>query len=273
MPDNPPVGNPVKKVRRPSKRRLDQLLVERELVHTLEQARACILAGLVRAGDRVLDKAGESVPDDLCISVKQKDCPYVSWGGLKLARGIEAFGVSVAGRNALDIGASSGGFSDVLLQNGAAHVTALDVGYGILDWKVRSDPRVTVIERTNFRTVSDDFFAAPFDLITVDVSFISLGMILPKARRFLTPDGVVLALVKPQFEARRDGVGEGGIVRNPAVHLEVLTRLASELAVAGMFLTDFVAVPVVDEAKNREFISRWDAKGPALDTTAIKSRL
>ena len=262
-----------KKPPRTAKSRLDQLLVARELAHSLDQARRLILAGQVRSGDRVLDKAGEMIPEDIPVSVKLRECPYVSWGGLKLARGIEAFGVPVQGKTALDIGASTGGFTDVLLQNGVKQVTALDVGYGILDWKIRSDPRVVVVERTNFRTAPADLFPQPFDLITIDVSFISLNMILPKARRLLAEGGQILALVKPQFEARRDEVGDGGIVRDPNVHLAVLTRLALEQAPSGLFLVAFTAVPVVDEAKNREFISRWNSAGPGLSAAAIEKGL
>ncbi|MFZ2955682.1 MAG: TlyA family RNA methyltransferase [Candidatus Ozemobacteraceae bacterium] len=253
--------------------RLDEMMVERDLAPTVDAARRLIMAGVVRDGDRLFDKPGQLIFEDQPLTVKSSPCPWVSWGGLKLAHGLDTFHLSPSGRHCLDIGASTGGFTDVLLQRGAARVTALDVGYGILAWKVRSDTRVEVIERTNFRLVPDDFFSSCFDIITADVSFISLRRILPKARRFLKPGGAIAALIKPQFEARSDQVEAGGYVRDPMVHREVITLLAKALADENLYLADFSPVPVVQEQKNREFISLWNGEPPPLDEAAILARL
>ena len=192
-----------------------------------------ILAGQVLVGGRPGGKAGEMVTDDADVSLVVPDHPYVGRGGLKLAHAIETFHVAVAGRTGLDIGASTGGFTDVMLQNGAAHVVALDVGHGQLDWKIRSDARVTVMERVNARTLTPEMFrdATPepararlFDIVTIDVSFISLRLILPVVPPLLAANADVIALVKPQFEAGRQEVGKGGIVRDPAVHQRVLAK-------------------------------------------------
>ncbi|MBF0502496.1 MAG: TlyA family RNA methyltransferase [Candidatus Riflebacteria bacterium] len=256
--------------------RLDESLVERGLAPSIDVARRLIMAGAARDGDRLFDKPGMLISEDQALTVKGQDCPFVSWGGIKLAHGLEVFGVNPYGLRCLDIGASTGGFCDVLLKKGAAHVTALDVGYGILAWKVRSDDRVEVIERTNFRIVSDDFFKISFDLITADVSFISLNCILTKAVNFLRKNGAIIALIKPQFEARADQVEAGGFVRDPSVHRDVIVRLASKMAEHELFLIDFSPVPAVQSMKNREFISLW-RQGPldipALDEAGISRRL
>jgi 23S rRNA (cytidine1920-2'-O)/16S rRNA (cytidine1409-2'-O)-methyltransferase len=250
-----------------SKQRLDTLLVERGLVASRERARALILAGQVLVGGRPGGKAGEMVTDDADVSLVVPDHPYVGRGGLKLAHAIETFHVAVTSRTGLDIGASTGGFTDVLLQNGAAHVVALDVGHGQLDWKIRSDARVTVMERINARTLTPEMFRDTstsqssgtgmprlFDIVTIDVSFISLRLILPVVPPLLAPDADVIALVKPQFEAGRQEVGKGGIVRDPAVHQRVLAEVSAEAAGLGLRTVNTTPSPIEGMEGNREFL-------------------
>jgi 23S rRNA (cytidine1920-2'-O)/16S rRNA (cytidine1409-2'-O)-methyltransferase len=237
------------------KQRLDTLLVERGLVASRERARALILAGQVLVGGRPGGKAGEMVTDDADLSLVVPDHPYVGRGGLKLAHAIETFHVPVAGRIGLDIGASTGGFTDVLLQNGAAHVVALDVGHGQLDWKIRSDARVTVMERVNARTLTPDMFRPRlFDIVTIDVSFISLRLILPVVPPLLAANADVIALVKPQFEAGRQEVGKGGIVRDPAVHQRVLGEVSAEAARLGLRAVSTTPSPIEGMEGNRELL-------------------
>jgi 23S rRNA (cytidine1920-2'-O)/16S rRNA (cytidine1409-2'-O)-methyltransferase len=237
--------------------RLDTLLVERGLVATRERARALILAGQVRVNGQPATKAGHTIQPDEVVTLDAPDHPYVGRGGVKLAHGLDAFGISPAGRLALDIGASTGGFTDALLQRGAAKVVAVDVGHGQLDWKLRSDPRVVVLERQNARTLTaqqlpDD--ARRFDLITIDVSFISLRQILPVLPPLLQPGGDVVALVKPQFEAGRAEVGKGGIVRDEGVHQRVVDEVTSAALALGLQRSDVVESPITGMEGNREFL-------------------
>lgn len=204
------------------KERLDVLLVERGLVETRARARAYIMAGEVTVDGRRIDKAGTSVARDAQIELKTL-MPYVSRGGYKLAGALDLFGVRVEGRVCADVGACTGGFTDVLLQRGAARVYAIDVGQGQLDWKLRQDQRVVVMERTNARYL--ETLAEPVELIVVDVSFISLKLILPSAQQWMAPSADVVALIKPQFEAGPESVGKGGVIRDPAVHRAVLDDL------------------------------------------------
>jgi len=217
--------------------RLDTLLVERGLAASRERARAMILAGSVRVNGQPAAKAGTPVPLDADVTLTAPDHPYVGRGGLKLAHALDLFGIEVAGRMALDIGASTGGFTDVLLQRGAARVVALDVGHGQLDWKLRNDPRVTVLERINARTLAPadlphDLRA--FDIITIDVSFISLRFILPVLPPLMRDGADVVALVKPQFEAGRAEVRRGGIVRDEQVQLRVVEEVAAAADALGL---------------------------------------
>lgn len=204
------------------KERLDVLLVERGLVETRARARAHIMAGEVTVDGRRIDKAGTAVARDARIELKAP-MPYVSRGGYKLAGALDLFGVRVEGRVCADVGACTGGFTDVLLQRGAARVYAIDVGQGQLDWKLRQNERVVVMERTNARYL--ETLAEPVDLVVVDVSFISLKLILPAAQQWLAPSAGVVALIKPQFEAGPESVGKGGVIRDPAVHRAVLADL------------------------------------------------
>ena len=237
--------------------RLDTLLVERGLVATRERARALILAGEVRINGQVATKAGTAVKDDADVTLTSPDHPYVGRGGLKLARALDAFAIDVTGRRALDIGASTGGFTDVMLQRGAARVVALDVGHGQLDWKIRSDSRVVTIERVNARSLTPADFPADirtFGIVTIDVSFISLRHILPVVPALLEPDADVVALVKPQFEARREEVGKGGIIRDEAVHRRVVAEVTAAADTLGLAGAGLIDSPITGMEGNREFL-------------------
>lgn len=211
------------------------------------------MEGRVRVGGEPATKAGQRVRDDDEISV---DAPrrFVSRGGEKLEAALEAFGIDVTGMRALDVGASTGGFTDCLLQRGAAAVTAVDVGYGQLDWRLRNDPRVTVLERTNFRHLPDNAFPEAFDLIVIDTSFISLRTILARATAYLVPGGRIVALVKPQFEAGRERLERGGVVRDPAVHRAVLHEVREAAAALHVPIGGLIASPLRGPAGNREFL-------------------
>jgi 23S rRNA (cytidine1920-2'-O)/16S rRNA (cytidine1409-2'-O)-methyltransferase len=236
--------------------RLDQLLVERGLAASRERARALILAGRVRVGGAAARKAGDLVKPDDAIELETPDHPYVGRGGVKLAHALDRFAIAVEGRIALDIGASTGGFTDVLLRRGASRVVALDVGHGQLDWSLRQDPRVTVLERVNARTLTPDLLpeeARRFGVVVIDVSFISLAYILPAVPPLLDGDADVVALVKPQFEAGRDQVGRGGIVRDPAVHAQAIEAVAAAADKIGLMRVATTSSPIEGAEGNKEF--------------------
>jgi len=235
------------------KRRLDVLVVERGLAPTRERARALILAGQVTVDERVVDKAGAPVAEDALIDLAVPDHPYVSRGGVKLAHALDAFGVDPRGRRALDIGASTGGFTDVLLRRGASTVVALDVGRGQLDWRLRTDPRVVVLEGINARALGPQDLPHLFDLATIDVAFISLGLIFPALVAHLAPGADVVALVKPQVEAGRELVGKGGLVTDPAVHDAVIARVTDQAAASGLNRVAITPSPITGATGNREF--------------------
>jgi 23S rRNA (cytidine1920-2'-O)/16S rRNA (cytidine1409-2'-O)-methyltransferase len=237
--------------------RLDTLLVERGLAASRERARALILAGSVRVDGQPASKAGTSVAPDAAVTVAVPDHPYVGRGGIKLAHALDVFGIAVDGRLALDIGASTGGFTDVLLQRGARGVVALDVGHGQLDWALRNDPRVVVIERTNARSLAPADLpenVRAFDVITIDVSFISLRQILPVVPPLLRPGADVIALVKPQFEAGRAEVGKGGIVRDAAVQQRVVEEVVAAADALGLGRVGMTESPIAGMEGNREFL-------------------
>ena len=242
--------------------RLDAAVAEQAGV-TRSQARGLILAGRVRVDGTPQTKPGTPVRSGAAIDVEAAP-RYVSRGGDKLAGALADFGVDPSGLDALDVGASTGGFTDALLAHGAAHVTALDVGYGQLAWPLRNDPRVTVVERTNFRTLSDDAFPAGFDLIVIDASFISLRSIVPRALGYLRPGGTIVALVKPQFEAGRERLGGGGVVRDPAVHAAVLHEVRAALAAGGAIAVDATLSSLRGPAGNVEFFFRLARGGTAI---------
>jgi 23S rRNA (cytidine1920-2'-O)/16S rRNA (cytidine1409-2'-O)-methyltransferase len=237
--------------------RLDITLVERGLVASRERARAMILAGQVRVDGQPSVKAGTPVAEDAEISIDAPEHPYVGRGGLKLAHALDEFRIEADRRRALDIGASTGGFTDVLLQRGAAGVVALDVGHGQLDWKLRSDPRVVVFERVNARTLTPDTLpegTRRFDIVTIDVSFISLRQILPVVPPLLAPGADVVALVKPQFEAGRADVGKGGIVRDPDVQARAVEEVTAAAEQLGFVRLGVVESPITGMEGNREFL-------------------
>ena len=247
--------------------RLDEAVAARSGI-TRSQARGLILAGRVRIDGAPVTKAGANVRDG-CVLEIERPQQFVSRGGEKLDHALDAFGIDPAGADALDIGASTGGFTDCLLSRGAAHVTAVDVGYGQLAWKLRNDPRVTVMERTNFRHVADGAFGREFDLIVIDTSFISLRTIVDRARAFLKPGAVIVALVKPQFEAGRERLGSGGVVRDPEVHRAVLREVRDAMETMGLHAVALTASPLLGPAGNREFLMAIRREGDPVDDAAI----
>lgn len=254
------------------KKRLDVLLVEQGYAESRAKAQAIIMSGQVYVAGQKADKPGISYEETVELEVRGATCPYVSRGGLKLEKALRDFGVDPTGYVCSDSGASTGGFTDCLLQQGASKVFAIDVGYGQLDWKIRSDPRVVVMERTNVRYVTPEQLGEPLDLSVVDVSFISLRIVLPVIKTFLKSNGQVLCLIKPQFEAGRDKVGKKGVVRDPETHKEVLddfVSLASELDFKILGLT---FSPVKGPEGNIEFLAHLtldDKEGICPDTRML----
>jgi 23S rRNA (cytidine1920-2'-O)/16S rRNA (cytidine1409-2'-O)-methyltransferase len=237
-----------------AKLRADQLLVDRGFAGSRAKAQALILAGLVFSGERRIDKAGQTLQADAPLAVRGKDHPWVSRGGVKLAHALDHFGWDVAGAVALDVGASTGGFTDVLLQRGAAKVYAVDVGTNQLAWRLRQDPRVVVHERTNARYLTAAIVAEPVDLIVCDASFIGLAKVLDTALEFARPGGRLIALVKPQFEAERHEIGKGGVVRDAAVHERVCAEAARWLVSRGWTVAGIVPSPITGPEGNVEFL-------------------
>lgn len=239
---------------RAAKVRADQLLAERGLAESRARAQALILAGLVFSGDRRIDKAGQPLAADAPLLVKGRDHPWVSRGGVKLDHALSAFGWDVAGALAVDVGASTGGFTDVLLTRGAARVYAVDVGHGQLAWKLRADDRVIILERINARHLSHAEIPQPPDLVVCDASFIALAKVLPAALALARPGARLAALIKPQFEAGRDEVGKGGIVRDPAVHARVCADARRWLEETGWAVIGLVPSPITGPDGNIEFL-------------------
>ena len=238
------------------KKRLDVLLTERGLAPSREKAKALIMAGIVYVNNQKEDKAGTSFPEDAVVEVRGQGLRYVSRGGLKLEKAMKAFPIDLTGRYCMDIGASTGGFTDCMLQNGAAGVYAIDVGYGQLDWKLREDPRVVCMEKTNFRYVTPgdlDPDRMP-DFASVDVSFISLSKILPPAHAILPAGGEMVCLIKPQFEAGREKVGKKGVVRDPQVHVEVIENVLQIAQEAGFEVLGLSWSPIRGPEGNIEYL-------------------
>jgi len=236
-----------------TKVRLDSLVVDRGLAPSRERARALILAGQVSVDGRIVSKAGVQIPVSAAVALAAPDHPYVGRGGVKLAAALDAFQIDPGGQRALDIGASTGGFTDVLLQRGARSVIALDVGHGQLDWRLRTDPRVIVRERVNARALTRDDVPHNVTLTTIDVSFISVRLILPSVRPFLDPPGDVIVLVKPQFEAGRDEVGKHGLVTDPDIHQAVLERVTAAAEAIGFRRLAMIPSPITGATGNQEF--------------------
>ena len=234
--------------------RLDQYLVQHGLIQSRERAKAMIMAGVVYVNGQKADKAGDMVKEDAVVEVRGHDIGYVSRGGLKLEKAMQVFPLSPRGKVCMDIGASTGGFTDCMLQNGAAKVYAVDVGYGQLAWSLRTDPRVVNMERTNIRNVTPDQLDDPIAFFSVDVSFISLHHIFPVARAVTTPDAVGVCLVKPQFEAGREKEGKNGVVRDPATHREVLLRAMGYAVDNGFGVRGLDFSPVKGPEGNIEYL-------------------
>jgi 23S rRNA (cytidine1920-2'-O)/16S rRNA (cytidine1409-2'-O)-methyltransferase len=234
--------------------RLDKLLVDRGLTPSRERAQALILAARVLVDGTKVTKAGQKVSEDSLIEILGEDMPFVSRGGLKLQHAFETFGLNAEGLVAMDVGASTGGFTDCLLQHGARRVYAVDVGYGQLAWKLRQDPRVVVIERQNIRYLAPELIPEPIQLATMDTSFISLKLVLPAVVSFLEPTAKVVALIKPQFEAGRSLVGKGGVVRDPEVHRSVCESIAQFCESLGLRVQSVTASPILGPKGNKEFL-------------------
>lgn len=258
-----------------AKKRLDILLFERGLAESRQRAQAVIMSGQVYVKGQRVDKAGAPIEEDAAIEVRGQTLAYVSRGGLKLEKALDVFtGIDLNGVHAIDAGASTGGFTDCMLQRGAEKVYAVDVGYGQLAWSLRSDSRVICMERTNVRYLTPEQIPEPLDFGTVDVSFISLRLILPALKGILKPEGQVVCLVKPQFEAGRDKVGKKGVVRNPAVHLEVLEEFLENAAAAGFTVKDLTYSPIKGPEGNIEYLGHLTAGiclADAVDLRAVVS--
>lgn len=256
---------------KPKKMRLDLLLVERGLIETREKAKRAIMAGTVYSNETRLEKPGEKVDADIPLTVKGSAIPYVSRGGLKLEKAIQAFNLSLKDKVVLDIGASTGGFTDCALQHGAKMSYALDVGYNQLAWKLRQDERVVVMERTNFRYATPADFPIKPDMAVIDVSFISLTLILPVLKNILFPPGDVIALIKPQFEAGREQVGKKGIVRDPKIHEEVIAKIKNFAISEGYDVKNLDFSPITGGEGNIEFLIhlQYEGKKTGTDDTSM----
>lgn len=235
------------------RQRLDVFLTEHGWAPSRQRARALIMAGSIRVNDQPVDKPGALVDDGDRIALTGADLPYVSRGGLKLEAALTGYRIDAAGRVCLDVGASTGGFTDCLLQRGASRVYAVDVGYGQMAWKLRQDPRVIVIERTNIRYMSPEAVPEPVDLVTIDAAFISLKIVVPAVLRFLKREGMILPLIKPQFEVGKGLVGKGGVVADPARHAQVIDDLGCFFSGLGLSCSAALPSPVLGPKGNREF--------------------
>jgi 23S rRNA (cytidine1920-2'-O)/16S rRNA (cytidine1409-2'-O)-methyltransferase len=237
-----------------TRERIDKLLLDRGLVTSREAGRARILAGEVLVDERPVTKAGSLVAATAAIRLRSPAAPYASRGGAKLAKALTDFNIAIAGKTALDVGASTGGFTDCLLQHGAARVFAVDVGYGQLDWRLRNDPRVTVYEKTNIRYVEPGVFPCRVAVATIDVSFISLKLVLPAVKKLLEPGADVIALIKPQFEVGKGAVGKGGVVRSSEDHRRVVEEISSVALALGFSVHGAIESPLLGPKGNREFL-------------------
>jgi len=248
---------------KPPKRRLDEILVDRRLAESRSKAQALILAGLVFTGERKLDKAGQRLAADTALEVRGREHPWVSRGGLKLVKGLDAFAIDPAGQVCLDVGASTGGFTDVLLARGAARVYAVDVGHGQLAWKLRQDDRVVVLERTNARHLTAEQIPEPPAVVVCDASFIGLRTVLPAALALAAPGARLVALIKPQFEVGKDRVGRGGVVRDPELHAEVCDTIRGWLdGLADWQVLGIAESPIRGPEGNVEFLIGAEKKEP-----------
>jgi len=255
-----------------AKKRVDVLLVERNFTETREKAKRIIMAGLVYTDHMRLDKPGMKVDESIPINVKGKPFPYVGRGGLKLEKALNTFSISVEDKTVIDVGSSTGGFTDCALKNGAKQSYAIDVGYNQLSWKLRNDDRVIVMERTNFRYVTPDMLAynTP-DFATIDVSFISLRLILPVLKNLLAPESTIVVLIKPQFEAGKEQVGKKGIVRDASIHVHVLKNILSFSRKIGYSIHGLTFSPITGGDGNIEFLAHleWKSSAPSVEYTEL----
>ncbi|PKP92740.1 MAG: TlyA family rRNA (cytidine-2'-O)-methyltransferase [Alphaproteobacteria bacterium HGW-Alphaproteobacteria-14] len=249
MPDMP--RSPTAK---PQKRRVDQLLVDRGLVESRARAQALVMAGLVFVGEAKIDKPGQQIAEDAALDVRGRDHPWVSRGGIKLAHALEHFGLNPAGATAMDIGSSTGGFTDVLLSGGADHVFAVDSGTNQLAWRLREDPRVTVLEQTSARILTPDLIDRSCDWVVCDASFINLAKVLERPLELAATTCQLVALIKPQFEVGRDEVGKGGVVRDPALHARACTEVREWIEGLGWDVSGIVESPITGPQGNVEFL-------------------
>lgn len=243
------------------KERLDLLMVQKNLAASREKAKALIMSGIVYVNGQKEDKAGTAFEETAQIEVRGNTLPYVSRGGLKLEKAMKSFGLKLEGKVCMDVGASTGGFTDCMLQNGAVKVYSIDVGHGQLDWKLRNDPRVVCMERTNIRYVEPEQIGEPVDFSSIDVSFISLTKVLGPVREILSPEGQVVCLIKPQFEAGREKVGKKGVVRDPQVHLEVIRMVSDFATEAGFNLLNLDFSPIKGPEGNIEYLLYLEKRG------------
>ena len=236
-----------------SKERIDRLLAEREMVSSRERARALIMEGRIRVDGQVVNKAGTQVSLDALIEIRGQDLPFVSRGGIKLEGALDAFGVNPQGMVVMDVGASTGGFTDCMLQRGASKIYAVDVGYGQLAWKLQRDPRVVNLERRNVRYLRREEIKEEVDLIVIDTSFISIEKFLPHLLQFLRKGGTILGLIKPQFEVGKGEVGKGGVVKDPALHRKVIERISELSQDLGLRVLGVTESPLLGPKGNKEF--------------------
>jgi 23S rRNA (cytidine1920-2'-O)/16S rRNA (cytidine1409-2'-O)-methyltransferase len=243
------------------KKRLDITLYEQGLAQSRERARSLIMAGKVLVNDRIQDKPGFFVAKEDSLALKETDTPFVSRGGIKLEAALKAFGINVNECMCLDVGASTGGFTDCLLKHGAIKVFAVDVGYGQLAWILRQDPRVVPVERTNIRYMSSEVITSPVDFVTIDVSFISLKIVVPAVLKFMKKDAGIIALIKPQFEVGKGRVGKGGVVKDVLLHNEVIKNLSDFFSEAGLNIEGIIDSPVLGPKGNKEFFIYMNSPG------------
>lgn len=254
------------------KQRLDTLVYTKGLAESRQKAQQYIMAGEIYVNDIRIDKPGTSVNEDALIEHRGTVCPFVSRGGYKLEKAMQCFPIELKERSCMDIGASTGGFTDCMLQNGADHVYCVDVGYGQLAWKLRNDPRVTNYERTNVRALTVEQVPELLDFISIDVSFISLTLVLPIAKKFLKPSGSIVALIKPQFEAGKGLVGKNGVVRDPKIHVSVIEKILSFCRENGYIISGLSYSPVKGPKGNIEFLLYLSQEKTEVDVAAIVSQ-
>jgi len=236
------------------KKRLDIKIVECGIAQSRERAKSLIMAGKITVNDKINDKPGILVSEDDAIALKGKDIPFVSRGGIKLESALMSFNIDINGLVCLDVGASTGGFTDCLLKHGAKQVIAVDVGYGQMAWNLRKDPRVITIERTNIRYLPYEAISRPIDIVTIDVSFISLKIVVPAVLKFMKANADIIALIKPQFEVGKGKVGKGGVVREPLMHDEVIKNLSAFFIETGLKIEGVISSPVNGPKGNKEFL-------------------